>query len=336
MTNTGKVKYTMISIKKVLLFSVYTAALTNIAFGQRQSLSLGGGAGGGSRGRVSKGKDKNNDSDIASFTASNSVGSTTTAVAGGASSSATTTLVSSGSSSTTGSQNSGFGSIETTMQNVGSSENAIRDQESIIGITSPSTANTANDSNAPQNFGTTGSLAIREVPVTCPICDAVPDKSYDESLKVNVGQESWTCGYLQETVQDTDQHSIYRNERSMCRQSQIIAEEGGCCGSQVMYIRTEGEMLNDPCSLCDWHAVPDQNKDKDVDTKLVGTHSCGGLEFIMARGMFNAQMCPMIKANIRDECCSYLPSMADKAAAAAAESPPVPVSSMLRGAAMSP
>lgn len=320
----------MISIKQFILLALYTSALTHFAVAQRTSLSLGGGAGGGSRGRVDKGKLTSNNSNIASYTASNSVGSTTP-------SRPTTSLVpGSSSSSTNDSENIGTGSIETTFQDVGSSENVVRDQQIIIGIASPSTTNIPDDTNVPQNFGTTGSLAVREVPVTCPICDAVPDKSYDESLKISVGKESWTCGYLQETVQDAGQFSVYENERMMCRQSQILAERGGCCGSTVMYINAPAKTINDPCSLCDWHDVPLGQQDKLVDTIVMGKHTCGGLDYVMKRGIFTANMCPIIKQNIQDECCMYLPSMADKAAAAAAESPAVPVPSMLRGAAMSP
>ncbi len=326
----------MISIKQVLLFTLYFSSLTHFAVAQRTSLSLGGGAGGGSRGRGDKSTVSNNNSKIASYTASNSIGSTTPTVASGASSSTTSLVSSSASSSTTDSETIATGNKETTIQNVGSSENDIRDQQTIIGVASPSTTNIAEDANVAQNFGTTGSLAIREVPVTCPICDAVPDKSYDESLKVSVGKESWTCGYLQETVQDADQFSVYENERMMCRQSQILAERGGCCGSSVMYINAPAKTINDPCSLCDWHDVPLEQQDKLVDTIVMGKHTCGALDYVMKRGIFSANMCPIIKQNIADECCMYLSSMADKAAAAASESPPVPVPSMLRGAAMSP
>ena len=260
----------------------------------------------------------------------------------------TTTVIGSavGSSTTNNNNNSSGnsnGNVSTTItiSNVGSSSNINRDNQ--ISNIQNSAGNVNNNglppnfSDVPQNFGSTGSLAIREVDVVCPICDAVSDKSYNEGLRIDVGEEMWTCGYLQETVQDTDQYSIYDDVAMMCRQSQILAEEGGCCGSNTMYINTPGEMLNNPCNLCDWRDVPDSNLDKLVNTRVVGSHTCGGLEYAMMRGVFSSNMCPLISANIKDECCFVpydnqpLPAApVSFARSRSAESP------LLRGAALTP
>eukprot|EP00751_Fragilariopsis_kerguelensis_P029024 CAMPEP_0170922066 /NCGR_PEP_ID=MMETSP0735-20130129/10205_1 /TAXON_ID=186038 /ORGANISM="Fragilariopsis kerguelensis, Strain L26-C5" /LENGTH=81 /DNA_ID=CAMNT_0011321361 /DNA_START=269 /DNA_END=510 /DNA_ORIENTATION=- len=42
---------------------------------------------------------------------------------------------------------------------------------------------------------------------------------------------TWTCDYLQETVQDVDANAEFESERLMCVQAQLQGEDGGCeCG----------------------------------------------------------------------------------------------------------
>jgi len=156
------------------------------------------------------------------------------------------------------------------------------------------------------NFGSTGTLEDRVANVACPICNALPDNSYFENISVNVGTgQPWTCGYLQETVQDTDMNSIYDSERVMCRNAQRLSEEGGCC-SQTMYTNLPGRDPNDPCTLCG-SEVPVEKAGELVNTVIIGSHTCGSLDMIMGQGMLSATMCPQIKAYTKDFCCTGTP-----------------------------
>ena len=172
----------------------------------------------------------------------------------------------------------------------------------------PTTSNNVVTPPAPvtDNFGSTGTLGNRVANVACPICNALPDNSYFENISVNVGTgQPWTCGYLQETVQDTDMNSMYDSERVMCRNAQRLYEEGGCC-SQTMYINLPGRDPNDLCTLCG-SEVPVEKAGELVNTVIMGSHTCGSLDMIMGQGMLSATMCPQIKAYTKDFCCTGTP-----------------------------
>jgi len=154
-----------------------------------------------------------------------------------------------------------------------------------------------------QNFGKTGTLANRQAAVTCPICNAVPDKSYFENV---IAKNGWSCGYLQETVQDVQMNGINQDERDLCRKTQLIAEQGGCC-SQTMYTNPAGIDPHDPCSLCDGVGlgyVPVQKRGELVQTNVVGRHTCSGLDMIMGQAIFSPSKCALIKENTSAYCCS--------------------------------
>merc|ERR1719491_1396095 len=72
----------------------------------------------------------------------------------------------------------------------------------------------------------------RATPVACSICrDANrPILNPTHSFTMSNGN-TWTCDYLQETVQDVDANASYEEERVMCEQAQLAGEAGGCeCG----------------------------------------------------------------------------------------------------------
>ncbi len=315
------------SFNKVILIALYSSALAVVVQG-RETISQGGGAGGGSNGRGD-----NKASSTTSLTSASSSGSSGNSLVGSDYNQSSTvqtpptpnitpTITPAGSGSSTSSNNNvdtttttnpenGKNIIEssttTTISNVGSSSNVERDNlynSANNNNNAASQGQNNNNNNIPQNFGTTGSLADRPFDVLCPICDAVPDKSYDESRKINMGGESWTCGYLQETVQDADQNSPWADVRGVCRQSQLLAEDAGCC-AQTMYINMPGEDLNDPCELCGGFEVPLANKDKLVNTGILGSHTCGGIDFAMKQGVFSSNNCGQVSAAIFSECCLY-------------------------------
>jgi len=292
----------MMSFSKVLLTALYASALTVIVEG-KDSIASGGGAGGGSNGRFERltgsSASTSGNTLVGSSNIQSSLVTTTTVASTGSNANKNTST-----SSNVSGKNTIESSVTTTISNVGSSSNVDRDQ-SIASNTGSSNNNAApvnNNSNVAQNFGTHGTLADRPFDVMCPICDAVSDKSYNQGLMIQMGGESWSCGYLQETVQDVDQFSQWEDEAGICRQSQLLAEDAGCC-AQTMYIDLPGENLNNPCSLCGAGQVPTENKDKLVNTGLVGSHTCGGIEFAMLQGVFSSNMCPQIIPNIERECC---------------------------------
>jgi len=148
----------------------------------------------------------------------------------------------------------------------------------------------------------------RATPVTCSICrDANrPILNPTKSFTMNNGN-TWTCNYLQETVQDVDANSLYENERLMCARAQLQGEYGGCqCGGDAMApIQSQVTQLNPTCDLCAGQAssvVPSSNYDTAVATS-VGRHNCQGLYFALASGIVSEPVCPVIQRAAGATCC---------------------------------
>jgi hypothetical protein len=128
---------------------------------------------------------------------------------------------------------------------------------------------------------------------------------------------TWTCKYLQETVQDVNEYGMY-GEAQMCRQAQLQAEWGDCdcVDDDENYDDAFEEppslleMYADPngaCNMCagqDNGSIPESKKDALVATGVMGTQSCGGLHFAMMEGILSANLCPAIQQVAGPVCCS--------------------------------
>mmetsp|Transcript_62662 Transcript_62662/g.70109 ORF Transcript_62662/g.70109 Transcript_62662/m.70109 type:complete len:270 (-) Transcript_62662:65-874(-) len=150
----------------------------------------------------------------------------------------------------------------------------------------------------------------RATPVTCSICrDANrPILNPNKSFTMNNGN-TWTCHYLQETVQDVNAQSSNPSEALMCAQAQLQGENGGCqCGGTPMNsIQSQVSNPNAACDLCAGQAsrsVPSSNYDTTVATGVAGTHNCHGLEVALASGILSSTLCPAIQRAAGATCCS--------------------------------
>jgi len=267
----------MISFTKITLFVVCCSVVTDVTFGSRQSINdSAGGSGGGSNRR-------NNNKAVNTSSATSGPPPNPT---GGATNIASNV----GSTASNVGYNNGSGS--------GSGNNG----GSSTGSNSASSS-TSDNSGSMSNFGNHGTLADREADVSCHICNAVPDKSYDANVQVNVGEEMWSCGYLQETVQDVDPNSLFEDERNSCRQAQLSAEEQDCC-AETMYINQPGADFHDPCFLCGNGSVHPDKGEALVNTGVVGSHTCSGLDMVMKERMFSANLCAIIIRNVASFCCN--------------------------------
>mmetsp|Transcript_64260 Transcript_64260/g.71968 ORF Transcript_64260/g.71968 Transcript_64260/m.71968 type:complete len:314 (+) Transcript_64260:161-1102(+) len=150
----------------------------------------------------------------------------------------------------------------------------------------------------------------RATPVTCSICrDANrPILNPNKSFTMNNGN-TWTCNYLQETVQDVDEQSSYESERIMCRQAQLQAETGGCeCGGAALPpMNSMFTDINPACNLCAGQAspvVPISNYNEVVQTNVVGSMNCKGLYDAMTDGIISAALCPAVQRAAGSTCCT--------------------------------
>jgi len=284
----------MFPISKVIHVALSCLALSAFVSARESLGGGGGGAGGGSDGRGFV-KASSNSSPIAATT---NIASTTPPVGSNGSSNSNSIVPNNNSGNT----NNDINRPSTNNMNNSNASNNNASNNNGVGSTSEVSWNT----------GSHGTLADRLTDVACPICNAVPDKSYDASHMVNVGNGNrWSCGYLQESVQDVNMGSFYIEERNSCRQTQELAEREGCCGDQIMYHGQPGVDLNDPCLLCPG-SVPPGREDELVNTGVMGSHTCSSLQMVMREGMISANLCPAIVQSVGETCCT-LPSMGSSA-----------------------
>merc|ERR1712216_1033553 len=152
-------------------------------------------------------------------------------------------------------------------------------------------------------------LDQRQAPLMCPICRSNDRPLLNPSHSFTMSNGiTWTCEYLQETVQDVNQHG-QRDEQTMCATAQLQAEEGGCqCGGAYMQpLSAQYTDVNPKCNLCEWTTsnagVPSSNYDKLVDTQIIGVHNCKGLYDAMAEGIVSSSLCPDIQRTSGQTCC---------------------------------
>ena len=156
-----------------------------------------------------------------------------------------------------------------------------------------------------------------ELPLACPICRRTdrPLLNPDHPFTM-VNGITWTCKYLQETVQDVDEYG-WESERIMCRSAQLQAEQHGCrCGGEPMAaLQSTYVDLNPACNMCATVAmkdsnlntqlspIPFENKDKLVNTGIIGSHNCQGLFEALADGILSSTLCPQIQTVAGPVCC---------------------------------
>jgi len=118
----------------------------------------------------------------------------------------------------------------------------------------------------------------------------------------------WTCGYLQDTVQDVYPTSNNPTERSWCSLAQIMAEDKCSCGGPSIPPTTDNiKDLNPACNICQGQAlnfVPKANANLVADTKVAGRQNCEGLYHAASAGVLSSRNCPIVSANAGPTCCN--------------------------------
>lgn len=153
-------------------------------------------------------------------------------------------------------------------------------------------------------------------PGYCNICRDVPNGNGWRNL-VNPGEtidmdgETWTCGYLQETVQDVNPYNGAPGEGRMCAIAQTFAEKHCTCdGPEIPSMDDNVKDLNPACDLCQGQAmnyVPSVNSGMTANTGVAGNMNCMGLYNAMAEGVLTSNLCPIVQKNAGPVCCSLEP-----------------------------
>jgi hypothetical protein len=128
--------------------------------------------------------------------------------------------------------------------------------------------------------------------------------------------DTWTCGFLQEAMQDVDPTSSgAAGEAYLCSVYQITAEQYCTCNGPDVPSLLDGpyEDPNAACNLCTGYAltyVPYFRSSQTVDTGKYGNQNCIGLyEAALYGNLFDEDSCQSVTAMF-GPCCS-LPDIPD-------------------------
>lgn len=152
----------------------------------------------------------------------------------------------------------------------------------------------------------------------CNICRDVPGQLFDDRSSVRVlgnpsesfqmNGKSWTCEYLQATVQDVNPYSGAAGEARWCGLAQTFAEESCTCnGPSIKPMSSNVKDLNPACDLCagmQFDYVPTVNAGLTADTGVAGNMNCKGLYNAMSQGVLTSNLCGDVTRNAGPVCCN--------------------------------
>lgn len=151
-------------------------------------------------------------------------------------------------------------------------------------------------------------------PGYCNVCRDSPNPNVawrnlaNPSQSIDMNGETWTCGYLQETVQDVNPYTGAPGEARMCGIAQTFAENNcDCSGPEIPSMNDNVQQMNPACDLCEgqqMNYVPTVNAVITANTGVAGNMNCLGLYDAMAQGVLTGNLCPIVKANAGPTCCS--------------------------------
>jgi hypothetical protein len=131
----------------------------------------------------------------------------------------------------------------------------------------------------------------------------------DPSQSFVMNGDTWTCGYLQDTVQDVNPYSGAAGEARWCGLAQLWAENNcACIGPDIAPTTDNIKDPNPACDLCagnfQFDSVPQLNAELTANTGVAGNMNCEGLYNAMAEGVLTTNLCPTVQANAGPTCCN--------------------------------
>mmetsp|Transcript_24302 Transcript_24302/g.67290 ORF Transcript_24302/g.67290 Transcript_24302/m.67290 type:complete len:274 (-) Transcript_24302:212-1033(-) len=152
-------------------------------------------------------------------------------------------------------------------------------------------------------------------PGYCNVCRDAPNPNVAWRNLANRGEsfsmngETWTCGYLQDTVQDVNPYSASEGEQRWCSLAQTLANDHcTCTGPDIGNMNDNIKQLNPACDLCQGQQlsyVPQVNSGITANTGVAGNMNCEGLYNAMAQGVLTSNLCPTVISNAGPTCCSF-------------------------------
>jgi predicted small secreted protein len=161
-------------------------------------------------------------------------------------------------------------------------------------------------------------LFVPSVLASCNVCRGggqVIDKGKNFKMTdSSTGQSfDWNCGYLEMSVADVDPINGAQGESFMCALAQLWVELECPCDGPAPPPRDDVKDANPACDLCggidgktrDLDFIPEVLKEELVDTGVAGRMACGGLYHALSEGVLTANLCPTVKRNAGEFCCSF-------------------------------
>ena len=144
-----------------------------------------------------------------------------------------------------------------------------------------------------------------------PFCNVCRDSPHGWRGMTNHGKwfqnngKWWTCGQVEQSMQDVRVRGPHATaqEKNWCHTIQeIVLANCDCYGAALA-----PQPVHDPnpgCELCPNNApVPVKNRQKTVQTGVVGNMNCKGLRHAMMQGVLTANTCSRVANNARAACC---------------------------------
>jgi len=151
-------------------------------------------------------------------------------------------------------------------------------------------------------------------PGYCNVCRDAPNNDVawrnlaNPSQSFRMNGETWTCQYLQDTVQDVNPYTGAEGEARWCALAQTFASENcSCSGPQIPSMNDQVQNLNPACDLCQGQQlnyVPTVNSGITANTGVAGNMNCQGLYNAMSQGVLTSNLCPIVIANAGPVCCA--------------------------------
>lgn len=150
-------------------------------------------------------------------------------------------------------------------------------------------------------------------PGYCNVCRETPAGQSDRyisnpSHSFEMQGVTWTCAYLQSTVQDVDPFHGAPGEARWCSLTQTLAEAHCQCGGpSIPPISDNIHDLNPKCDICHGQAldfVPAGNADLLTAMPGGGHQNCAGLYHAAAHGIFSDSMCHKVQPIAGPTCCN--------------------------------
>lgn len=151
-------------------------------------------------------------------------------------------------------------------------------------------------------------------PFPCNVCKDSPDGQAARTLanpsqSFQMNGDTWTCGYLQETVQDVNPYTGAPGEARWCALAQLWAETPCTCNGPAPLPPPDIKDPNPACDICpsgqyQFDYVPAVNAELTADTGVAGNMNCEGLYHAASEGVLTSNLCGTVRANAGPVCCN--------------------------------